>query len=70
MIIVYFSLPMFIFMVFLAIAGCVGCFYMGRHQGITNVGGPAMPRAYPTAQQANQGYNAGAQPYPPTSYAV
>ncbi|WZZ75680.1 hypothetical protein YC2023_087050 [Brassica napus] len=59
-----------IYYIWRTIAGCVGCFYMGRHQGITNVGGPAMPRAYPTAQQANQGYNAGAQPYPPTSYAV
>ncbi|ESQ55422.1 hypothetical protein EUTSA_v10027343mg [Eutrema salsugineum] len=54
------------------ISGCVGCFYMGRHQGITKVGGPGgstMPTAYPTAPQANQGYNAGAQPYPP-NYAV
>lgn len=70
MIVVYFSLPLFIFMVFLAISGCVGCFYMGRHQGITKDGRPGgltMPTAYP---QANQGYNAGAQPYPPTSYAV
>ncbi|KAG2261022.1 hypothetical protein Bca52824_068101 [Brassica carinata] len=67
MIIVYFSLPLFIFMVFVAIACCVGCFYMGRHQGITNVGGPAMPTAYPTAAQANHGYNTGAQPYRPNN---
>ena len=56
-------------MVFLAISGCAGCFYMGRHQGITKVGGPAMPTVYPTTPQPNQGYNAGAQPCTP-NYAV
>ncbi|CAN8274493.1 unnamed protein product [Cochlearia groenlandica] len=70
MIVVYFSLPLFVFMVFIAIGGCVGCFYMGRSQGIATVGGPAMPTAYPAGPQPNQGYNAGAQqPYPP-NYAV
>ncbi|RID50267.1 hypothetical protein BRARA_H01009 [Brassica rapa] len=69
MVVVYFSLPLFIFMVFLAISNCAGCFYMGRHQGITKVGGPAMPTAYPTTPQPNQGYNAGAQPCTP-NYAV
>ncbi|CAH8392315.1 unnamed protein product [Eruca vesicaria subsp. sativa] len=69
MVVVYFSLPLFIFMVFLAISGCVGCFYMGKHQAITKVGGPEMPTAYPTAPQVNQGYNTGAQPCPP-NYAV
>lgn len=44
---------------------------MGRSQGIANVGGPTMPTAYPTAPQANQGYNTGVQPQPhPPSYAV
>ena len=42
---------------------------MGRHQGITKVGGPAMPTVYPTTPQPNQGYNAGAQPCTP-NYAV
>ncbi|CAE6187358.1 unnamed protein product [Arabidopsis arenosa] len=70
MLIVYFSLPLFIFMVFLAIGGCVGCFYMGQNQGITKVGGGTGGPTMPTAPQANQGYNAGAQPYPPTACAV
>ncbi|KAG7546903.1 hypothetical protein ISN44_As12g022050 [Arabidopsis suecica] len=46
------------------------CFYMGQNQGITKVGGGTGGPTMPTAPQANQGYNAGAQPYPPTACAV
>ncbi|CAL9226076.1 unnamed protein product [Arabidopsis halleri] len=71
MLLVYFSLPLFIFMVFIAIGGCLGCYYWGQNQGIAKAGGgPTMPTAHPAAPQANQGYNAGAKPYPPTAYAV
>lgn len=66
MVYVYFWLPLFIFMVFIAIGGCVGCFFMGQSQGIhkgrAQNGTPVMLTAYPTPPQANQGYNAGAQP--------